>query len=491
MKSKVIKKMFAVLLAVSMMTGVAACGNNDSGSGSSSPAGGSQGGSSESAQATPEPTEAPEEDLGAYTIRKDANGNTVDLGGIEIIVNNHSASSEEEGPASAYEEARNEYLDWAQKTYNFTLKQEADSTWASTAEDFANYVTGGGDDHYYINVLNSGGELMAAMKNQLLYDVSTLDCFDLTEDKWVKAVSENCSMNNAVYGFRTDKDGMLGGRGIYFNKRILQESGINPDDLYKWQDAGEWTWEKFEELCSKVEKDDDGDGIMDRKAMACQNSIWFEVVVYTNGGSFVGQDANGKYINNLESAETMEALNWAWDMWEKYDAHTTYPENAEWNHFESMFPNGQVCFYPAQLWRAGALTGSMDDEIGFICFPKGPKATDYVNPVTDACYAIPGCYDAEKAWKIAFAWDVWTEPIPGYEDFVTWRAEALKSFDDTESVDSTVEKLMQCGVPTLTSLVGINVSEDVIWKLNKDNTPAQAAEAVRNSWQSILDTANQ
>ena len=59
----------------------------------------------------------------------------------------------------------------------------------------------------------------------------------------------------------------------------------------------------------------------------------------------------------------------------------------------------------------------MEDDFGFVCFPKGPNATDYRNCYTDNVYAIPACYDADKAWKIAFALNVYTDPVPGYEDY--------------------------------------------------------------------------
>ena len=37
---------------------------------------------------------------------------------------------------------------------------------------------------------------------------------------------------------------------------------------------------------------------------------------------------------------------------------------------------------------------------------------------------------------------------------------------------------------------GIDMGPDLYWGINKDNTPAQQAEAIRNTWQSYIDTAN-
>ena len=111
-----------------------------------------------------------------------------------------------------------------------------------------------------------------------------------------------------------------------------------------------------------------------------------------------------------------------------------------------------------------------------MCFPKGPAADDYTNIRSDNVYVIPACYDAEKAWKIAFAYDLYTDPVPGYEDYNDALSGYYDSFRDTESVDLTITRLMENG--------------DLLWGISKDNTPAQAAEAIRNTWASYLEEAN-
>lgn len=491
MKRKMLRKLLASLAAATMLMSMAACGNQEGQQGSSQPSGSSgtpesNGGSNE---ATPAPTEEPEEDLGPYTIKKDANGNPIDLGGMHIVLRDWSTDPDEEAKKekSAFEEARIEYREWLQKTYNFTFEQKAISTWESTPEDFVNYVTTGGDDNNYIFMLYTGSETQAAMKNGLMYDISTLDCFDMSEDKWHHGVSEMFSLGSQVLGFRHNEG--VGGRVVYFNKRILRDAGIDPDDLYKWEASGDWTWDKFEEICSKVQKDTDNDGVDDVYGMACRNTIWYEIITHSNYGCFVDMDDNGMLVSGLEYPETMEALNWALKIWDTYDAHQSYPEDAAWDYFNQAFMEGKGCFYPAELWRAGGLTGGMDDELGVLCFPKGPKADDYVNPVADNPTVIPACYDPDRAWKIAFAFDVWTDPVPEYEDYATWKS--YDSYDDTEAVDVTLSLLMNRARPTYNSIAGnFDLAGDIFYQISKDNTPAQLAESLRNAWQAKLDEAN-
>ncbi|MGB8454541.1 MAG: hypothetical protein WCD89_19700 [Anaerocolumna sp.] len=130
-------------------------------------------------------------------------------------------------------------------------------------------------------------------------------------------------------------------------------------------------------------------------------------------------------------------------------------------------------------------------DIGFICFPMGPKATDYTNCYSDNVYAIPACYDADKAWKIAFAYNLYTEPVTGYEDYAAWKSDYYKNFRDTESVDLTLARMMENGMIIYhTMTAGLDMGEDLLWGISKDSTPAQQAEAIRGTWASYLKEAN-
>lgn len=40
--------------------------------------------------------------------------------------------------------------------------------------------------------------------------------------------------------------------GLYFNKRLLSEAGIEPQSIYDLQESGDWTWDKFEEICKQI-----------------------------------------------------------------------------------------------------------------------------------------------------------------------------------------------------------------------------------------------
>ncbi len=422
-----------------------------------------------------------------YTVLTDENGDVYDLGGINIIIRDWWSSTEETEPENAYEEARQEYLEWAQETYNFTISEMAISTWADVPEDFINYATTGGDENF-VFCLRTGTELLQAINSELMYDLSTLDCLDFSEDKWRSGVHEMYAKGDAIYGMRGIDPEPRG--GMYFNKRLLEEAGIDPESIYEMQENGTWTWDALEELCAAVQADTDNDGVIDRYAMTNFSTNFYTNAVYSNGGDFIAKDSDGVYYNDLESDETLEALNWAAEMISTYEM--VYPEDAEWDYTYTAFANGEAVFSCAEAYQAGTWITTMEDEYGFVCFPMGPQATDYTNVYQDNVYVIPACYDADKAWKIAFAYNLYTDPVPGYEDYNSTLADYYANFYDTESVDYTIARLLENGRVTYHTMIsGIDLGSDMDWwDFSTDNTPAQVAEAIRNTWASYLEEAN-
>lgn len=491
MKSKLVKKLVAASLVTAMAVGVTGCGGeapaNNATNESSVAASAEQPAevpASSDAQAS---TEAPaEEELGQYTVITGADGNPIDLGGMEIIIRDWWTSPEEKEPTNAYEEARDEYRAWIQETYNFTIKEMAISDWGSTPEDFLNYATTGGDENY-VFTLRQGSELTAAMNSGLMYDLSTLDCLDFSEEKWGSGIHEFMSKNGSIYGMRGIDPEARG--GMYFNKRLLEEAGLTDEYIYELQENGEWTWDKFEEICAQVQADTDNDGVIDRYAMVNFGSTFYGSAVASNGGDFIAMGDDGKYYNDLESEETIEALNWALDMLTTYDY--PQPEGSNWDYWKEGFINGSGCFIAGEAYQAGQDWVNMEDDFGFVCFPKGPAMDDYTNTYNDNPYVIPACYDDEKAWKIAFAYNLYTEPIPGYEDYNGALSGYYDAFRDTESVDLTIDRLMNNGRITYHTMIpNLDLGPDIIWGISKDNTPAQAAEAIRNTWAAYLEEAN-
>ncbi|WP_026510659.1 ABC transporter substrate-binding protein [Butyrivibrio sp. LC3010] len=427
-----------------------------------------------------------------YEVKTDADGNPIDLGGMEIIIRDWWSGDPTE-PANDYEEALQEYRDWAQETYNFTIKQQAISDWGSTPADFVDYATTGGDENY-LWVLRADPAITSAMANGLMYDLSTLDCLDFSKEKFQRnLLHEQFSKDGKIYamyaGFSEPRT------GVYFNKRILTDAGIDPETIYDMQADGSWTWDKFEELLSKVQRDTDNDGVIDIYGMTLNEGVMTTQAIFSNGGDLVGKDASGKYTYDLENPETLEALNWTVDMFTKYDAEVANPEGAEWDYYKEQFLNGQAAFLVEDEYAGcpGNFLEDMNDEVGFVMFPKGPSGKDYINVWSNNPVAIPACYDEEKAWKLAFAWDLWTNQPEGYEDYNGNISTARNGIFDSRSVDETITMMTQPEHGTVAyhgMIPNMDVGADFIWNITPGCVVSEQVEAIADTWKSYVDEAN-
>ncbi len=441
-----------------------------------------------------ETEEAGEESEGSdiWEVKTDADGNPIDLGGMEIIIRDWW-SGDPTDPANDYEEAQQEYRDWAQETYNFTIKQQAISDWGSTPADFVDYATTGGDENY-IWILRDDPAITSAISNGLMYDLSSLDCLDFSKEKFQRnKLHEQYSKDGKIYamyaGFSEPRT------GVYFNKRLLTEAGIDPESIYDMQAEGTWTWDAFEDLLSKVQRDTDNDGVIDVYGMTLNEGVMTTVAIFSNGGDIVGKDASGKYTYDLENPETLEALEWTVDMFTKYDAEVANPEGAEWDYYKEQFLNGQAAFLPEDEYAGcpGNFLEDMQDEVGFVMFPKGPKGKDYINVWSNNPVAIPACYDADKAWKLAFAWDLWTNQPEGYEDFNGNISTARNGIFDTRAVDETITMMTQPEHGTIAyhgMIPNMSIGEQLIWNITPGCVVSEQVEAIADTWKTYIDDAN-
>ena len=427
---------------------------------------------------------------GGYVVEKDANGNPIDLGGMEIIVRDWWSPEEEAEPANEYEEARQEYHEWLEKTYNFKLKSQAISDWGSAPQDFVDYVTAGDDGNNYVFTLRNDPALTAAMKSGLCFDLATLDCLDFSTPQFQKnRTHEMYTYGDHVYGCASGDPEPRG--GMFFNKRLLEEAGIDPESIYDMQKEGTWTWDAWKGIMDKVQRDVDNDGVIDIYGTTQNNGNLVNECVWSNGGSYIGKDADGKFVYRLEDPETVEGLQFALDCLNNYSA--TYGEDAQWDAYKEGYLNGKAVFLPDDAYNGtpGNMLQDMKDDFGFVCFPKGPKAKDYVNCWSNNPIVIPGCYDKDKAWKLAFAWRVWNSDVPGYENYEGWKSNYYSGMRDTRSVDETLEILRTHGMIDYSGVVpNVSVGSDFVWSVAPGADLTSVIEGIRDTWKTYIDDAN-
>lgn len=442
---------------------------------------------SASSEATPQVVKEETSQESTASVKEVEEEPVIDLGGMEIIIGDWWSTAEEKEPTTAQEEATQEYRKMIQEKYNFTIKQVGLGDWGSYQEIFT--VSTMAEDPAAQVFLMAQSFLAQPLANGLLYDLSTLDNLDFSEAKWNQSVTELMTKGDSIYGMTAGKaEPKL---GVFWNKRLFKEAGIDPDLPYDLQASGEWTWEKFEELCAQLTKDKDNDGVMDTYAMASFSCELFPAAVLSNNAQWIGKDEQGKYYNATTTPEFLEAMQWATSLIEK-GYEMPVPTDANWDWFISAFHDAKVAMTVAEEYRVGTWQ-DMDDDYGFVLFPKGPRSTEYATNIIENVAVIPACYDKETAEKIAFAYNLYTNPTPGYEGEDDWKSSYYTMFRDERAVDETLSKMYEPGVghtDNLPMIYGISMGDICYNVYGLYQTPAEKIEEVSGTWQALIDDAN-
>jgi len=429
-----------------------------------------------------EEEEEEEDDFEYPEVILGADGKPVDLGGMEVTIGAWWSDAPLDD-STAYGEATLKYRKWLEDTYHFTVKVESIGSWSDYPGLVTNFCTTGGDENYVFVI---DYRSFAGYKSGLFKDLTQYDCLDFTEEKWDKEALTMLKDGDAIYAMRSEKPEPRG--GIFFNKRLLLEAGVDPETLYDMQAAGTWDWAAFEELCAKLTRDTNGDDIPDIYAMASINYDFMKPCLASNNAWIVERDENGNFVNGTGKDNFLQAWDWAKDLRSKYEMPR--PEEANWDYAYSSFLNAEVALQAAEEYRVTNIA-DLPDDFGFVVFPKGPACDSYMGYSEDHLRAIPAIYDDDRAWKIAFAFNLYTEPTPGYEDQdEDWKTNYYPQFRDTRAVDETLAILREDEKPQYYVLVN-HVNQDNNYFYNIDSKTGQEQyEEMKDEIDYYIEQAN-
>lgn len=410
-------------------------------------------------------------------------GTTLDLGGMEILIGDWF-SKEAVEPTTAYEEATQEYRDYIQETYNFTIKNYKLSGYGTYVENFTNFATSGGDENYMFCM--GPAMFTTPLLSGLLADLSKLDVFDFSEEKWLESITHLTSQGDAVYGMRAESMEPRG--GVYFNKRLLEEAGVDPDLPYDLQAKNEWTWDTFEDLCKKLTRDTNSDGVNDCWAMTSFKGDLMNSAIASNGAQLIDVDENGRFYLASNSDEYMQAYDWIGYMRQNYEMPSLEGEDGDnWDYAYGAFARAEAAMLVGEEYLVSTFNEQMADDFGFVMFPRGPKVDELTGYSSDNIYVIPSCYDADRTWKIAFAYNLYTEPTPDYDDPDDWKTNYYPLFRDERAVDETLD-LMRTHQDVLIykSIPKVNTDNEYYYNIDTE-TAAERYEIKKDEYQSYID----
>lgn len=342
---------------------------------------------------TPEPTIAPD-------------SRVRDLGGMEIVIGIPYYSKKPNTPEyKALQEYRKELME----TYHFTIREENIYELGDPTRLFQTAATLG-DPSVHVYLINSQD---LHHNSHLFYDLSTLSEFDFSDDKWNDAVTKSMSYQGGIYGISplTSELPQIG--GILYNKRLFEEAGLDPELPYKLQAQGEWTWDNFKKLCATLTRDTDKDGTTDVYALCSYGGEMLEQLLSSTGSQIVTIE-NGTFVNNADSDKVQKAAAFAQELsLSGYERLRTQDDS--WNYYMTAFSSGNAVM---QFTKTNVLYDTYDsythmtDELGFVCCPKMDDTVDYSMVSSGYVAVIPAFFDAKTASDIAFAYNLWTNPVP-------------------------------------------------------------------------------
>lgn len=457
------KKMLAMGLSVVLAIGcLSGCGDDNSNNGSSN--GGDNGSKNESA----------------------AKKTFDDLNGMEVLVGDWYTS--DEVGESQYAKDTEAYRKDIMEKYNFKIKRSSEYSYTDMQENYVNGVMSKAPSCqlFYLYQEFCSAPLMKG----LMYDLSTLPELDFSEEKWNPTVTEIMSIGKGIWGMNPEAEPR---GGLFFNKRMLKEAGIDEDEPYTLQKEGKWTWKKFEEYCKKLTVDSDGDGKTDQYALASFSKYYLPMCAANNNATFVSRDKDGNYQNATGTKEFLYAMNWGMDLMKK-GYIMPKPEGAAWDWYKAAFRDAEVAMQTAEVYEISAFA-SMSDDWGFVMFPYNQDNPDATNKTTpnDNIIVMPSCFSQDEAEKIAFAYDLYTEPTPGYDLDDAWKEVYYDQFRDDHAVDETLMMMQEEEHKQTSYLPLINDLDygDFCYGVYAGaTTPAKEIEAISSKWDSKISDMN-
>jgi len=299
-------------------------------------------------------------------------------------------------PGTEINDLKIEKIKELEEKYNFKMAMTS-TPWGEMVNEFTTKSLAGealGD----IVLLESYRAFPALADGDFLLPID--DLIDLNDPKWPESMKQAGSFGGKQYGF-IDYAGY--GYGIFYNKGLFEREGL--PDLYELQQKGEWTWDKFLEIAIAATKDTDNDGQTDQWGLSTRPDFFGVLMIYANNGKLTDM-VNGEMKFTANSPNAMEALQFTSDL---YNVHKVALENKSFYTYRDAFNTGTVAMTTGAVWEGNAKKGQIPDEFGFVYLPKGPKATDYVNP-----------FDSYQVWVIPKTAKHPEETMKIFEEYTLW-----------------------------------------------------------------------
>ena len=277
-------------------------------------------------------------------------------------------------------------------------------------------------------------------------------------------------------------------QGWIYNRDLFVQAGLpTPNEL---QNEGRWNWETMKELAIALTQDIDGDGVVDIYGVGARLDPWpieQEMAVYANGGGII-KFVDGKAVFAMNDPEAIEAI----EMWKELDQVHGCVMVGDKYDIRAEFNQGKVAMFRLDLYALPDHAKEVDFDYGWVFFPMGPRATDFVNPVWGMdMFVLPvSCQEPEAMAELVdmlFETTAKYRDIDAYEDeYVEYFLPYVKDLDSLETIKQMLNKArLWDNIPGL----GNELNEALVKATMGSGSAKSEMDAVAPVIQSLLDEA--
>lgn len=370
------KKIFAGLMALSMMAGLTACGNNDGSSDATS----EETTTTTTAKTVAVNTEELKEDEAAALEDTMSQLQDVELENKTIKWLAHYDLNPSSNGAS-----KSVGLEMFEKKYGGEI-QYYPTTWENRFNDLSTYVLGGEGIDFFQG--DDTANFPKGIVSGMFQPVD--DYIDMNSAIWqnTKDAMELLNFGGKHYEFITT---VTAEAVVIYNKATIEANGLDdPWDLYE---AGEWNWDTFKQmLLDFVDEDSDQWGL---------DGFWAEKALFLSAGVPSVQSVDGNLVCNINDATVEKAMNYQYDL---YTNGLVFPrEQFAWSEQPSFMGEGRQLFYICGAWTVQAApetwsTAIDPEDLGLAPVPS-PADSDPWQGATLGGYAL--CKGAQNPEGVA------------------------------------------------------------------------------------------
>jgi len=293
-------------------------------------------------------------------------------------------------------------------------------------------------------------------------------------------------IGSSIYGFES-MSFSRSARLLMWNKSLFEREGL--ESLYDIYERGDWTWDKFAEICHALTKDTTGDGEFDQIGLGGFHRIMMFDWIVSNGAKFAHMTEDGRLEFDLLRPEVVETFDFMQKLWQD-----GVWRNVDRSQVGMEIINGLHMASPSlQNWFA-----DQSDEWGLIPLPKGPNGKGNAVGLHDRWLGTIPIYVENPREVIEIVCALFQAKAPYIEDLEEWEANfwdqyswAMYDVESFEYLKWAIEHsiLMPSQIEARVMLANASPNAEAVFKqiVQEGASPTSTLAAWQPMLQGILD----